>query len=67
MILTYQQNQFISKQYLKLLNKKITIAAFNNKLKKYFNTQLDFTNVITECEKYNRGSSGIGWFIYDNM
>ena len=63
MLLTYDQCEYVRKQYLQYVKGKITLDKINNRLQKYFNTTKDFKEVITECEKYNRGYFNITWEI----
>lgn len=65
MQLTYEQLNYISKQYMHLLNGKITINTLNERLQNYFNTTIDFTETINYCYDFNKGSGPIGWLLYD--
>lgn len=65
MQLTYAQTEYISKQYRRYLDKKITLKQCNANLQKYFNVSIDFTKIIVECEYFNKGSSDIGWVLLD--
>ena len=65
MQLTYAQTEYISKQYNKFLDNKLSLEKFNSNLQKYFSVSYDFKPIIKQCYELNKGSSDIGWALYD--
>ncbi|ALS22095.1 hypothetical protein [Paenibacillus naphthalenovorans] len=65
MWLTYDENEYISKQYRKYLDNKLSLDKFNEQIQKKFNTDYDFRAVIKECKLQNKGSYDIGWALLD--
>lgn len=65
MQLTYEQNEYISKQYRKYLDGKLSLDKFNEQLQKKFNINYDFSKVIKDCKKMNKGSYDIGWALFE--
>lgn len=65
MQLTYEQNEFITKQYRKYLNNKLSLDKFNELLQKKFHVDYDFRKTIRDCKLQNKGSYDIGWALYD--
>lgn len=65
MQLTYNQCEYISKQYRRYLDGKITLDKCSENLQKHFNVSYDFRPVITECKEMNKGAYDIGWALAD--
>lgn len=65
MQLTYEQNEYISKQYRKFLDKNLTLDKLNVQLQKKFNVDYDFRKIIKECKQQNKGSYDIGWALLE--
>lgn len=59
--LTYDQLQYIQKQYIKYLNEKLTLEKMNDNLQKHFQVNIDFKDVILQCKIMNKGHYDIGW------
>ena len=60
-MLTYNQIDFIKKQYHKFVMNDITVNQVNLNLQKYFNTNKNLTDTLNYCKHYNKGYSLLTW------
>jgi len=62
-MLTYDQGEYIRKQFIQFMQGKINLEKINSRIQKKLGTTKDFKKVIAECKKYNRGYSDITWAV----